>query len=555
MLVYLGIRNLATVETLELEPLAGLTVITGETGAGKSVVMSALGLALGERAESIAVRHGEDRAEVQAQFTLQQCPEARQWLADRELDQGDECLLRRTITNDGRSRGYVNGTPTPLQDIRELGEKLVLVHSQHQHQALLHRHTQRSLLDNYAGTTALVREIRQLWQDWQQAKAASNRALEDARAQHDHEALLRFQLEELEALAPVAGELAELEAEQKRLAHAETLIHLCEQSLSALYEGEQQTVHSSLDQVSRWLEQGVRQDHRLSDIAGLLQTAAVQIETAADDLRHYLQGLEMDPERLRQTEERLSALFDAARKYRIRPEDLPAHHQALHDEAHRLAHHDEYLAGLQAAEQAAAARWHDKASALSHQRQRAARKLSVDVERHLKTLSMATAGFQVALTATDPGPDGLESVEFHFSANPGQPPRPLAKVASGGELSRISLAIQVICARNLPVPTLVFDEVDVGVGGGTADIVGRLLRDLAAHAQVLCITHQPQVAAQGQHHWHVVKEQHKKVVRTRIISLDEAARIEELARMLGGIQMTESTLNHARDMLRLCQSR
>lgn len=549
MLTHLSVHNFATVETLELEPQPGLTVITGETGAGKSVIMAALSLALGERADSSVVRHGAERAEVRAVFDLARCPAARLWLEERELDDGEECILRRTVRSDGRSRGYINGSPMPLQEIRELGEQLINIHSQHEHQALLRRDAQRELLDSYAGASQLVRQLRGHWRQWQQARREHQQALDSARDQQEREELLRFQLEELDALALGENELPALENEQKRLANAESLIRLCQQSLTLLYDNDDNTINDQLGQVSSWLTDASDEDDSLGKVLGGIESARLQVEAAADDLRHYLDRLELDPQRLAQVEERLGQAFSLARKHRVRPEALYQHHQKLLADAGNLAQLDQHLAELERAEQQACEQYQKTAKNLTGKRRNKAQPLARGVISHLKALGMEGARLEVALTPCEAGPDGIESVELLFTANPGQPLRPLAKVASGGELSRISLAIQVIAAQTLTVPSLVFDEVDVGVGGGIAEIVGRLLRELAEHAQVLCITHQPQVASQGHHHWHVLKEQSKKSTHTRIVSLGRDERIGEVARMLGGLEITESTLAHAEEMV------
>lgn len=549
MLTHLSVRHFATVDQLELEPEGGLTVISGETGAGKSVLIDALSLTLGERADSAVVRPGCERAEVLATFHLGDNPAARAWLVERELDDGDECLLRRTVRADGRSRAYINGTPTPLTEVRDLGEHLISIHSQHEHQALLRKDTHRALLDNLAEAGELTTRVREHWRQWQAARRAHDDALTSAREQTERQELLRFQLEELDALALAEGELAELEQEQQRLGNAEALIRLCQQAVTALYDGEDGTVNDHLGQVSHWVEEARTSDDALAGVFDTVESARLQVEAAAEDLRHYLEKLDLDPERLNQVEERLGQAYTLARKHRLRPEELVEHHQRLAEEADTLEHFDEHLEALAAAEQQARDAYMEQAQALGRKRRDAAGLLTRDVLKQLKALGMKAARLEAVVEENKPGPDGLEEVEFRFSANPGQPPRSLAKVASGGELSRVSLAIQVICARNLTVPSLVFDEVDVGVGGGVAEIVGRLLRELGDHAQVLCITHQPQVAAQGHQHWQVHKLQGKDTTRTRIQPLEETARVEEVARMLGGVEITESTLAHAREML------
>ncbi|GAA5129821.1 DNA repair protein RecN [Alloalcanivorax gelatiniphagus] len=549
MLTHLSVRHFATVDQLELEPESGLTVISGETGAGKSVIIDALSLTLGERADSAVVRPGCERAEVLATFHLGDNAAARAWLAERELDDGDECLLRRTVRADGRSRAYINGTPTPLTEVRDLGDHLISIHSQHEHQALLRKETHRALLDSLAEAGELAGEVRETWRHWQRARRAHDDALASAREQTERQELLRFQLEELDALALAEGELAELEQEQQRLGNAEALIRLCQQAVTALYDGDDGTVNDHLGQVSHWVEEARASDDALAGVLDTVESARLQVEAAAEDLRHYLEKLDLDPQRLSQVEERLGQAYSLARKHRLRPEELVEHHQKLAGEADTLEHFDEHLEALASAEQSARDAYMEKAQTLGRRRRDAATTLTREVQKQLKALGMKAARLETVVEEGKPGPDGLEEVEFRFSANPGQPPRALAKVASGGELSRVSLAIQVICARNLTVPSLVFDEVDVGVGGGVAEIVGRLLRELGEHAQVLCITHQPQVAAQGHQHWQVHKLQGKDTTHTRIQPLDQGARVEEVARMLGGVEITASTRAHAREML------
>ncbi len=558
MLTHLSVRHFATVDALELEPGKGLTAISGETGAGKSIIIDALGLALGERADAGVVRAGCERAEVQATFDIRDCPGARAWLAERELDAGgddnSECILRRTVREDGRSRAYINGSPVPVSDVRELGDFLISIHSQHEHQSLLKKDTQRALLDSYAGAEALAADVRRAWRHWAQARKQHEEALAKANEQGERQDLLRFQLEELDAFALGEHELPELENEQKRLGNADALIRLCQQSLAALYEGDEGTINDQLGQCSHWLGDASAEDSTLATVLSSVESARLQVEAAADDLRHYLDRLDVDPERLAQVEERLGSAWTLARKHRVRPEELYAHHQRLRDEAGTLEHYDEHLAELEAAARKAQDSYDKLARKLSDLRRKKASELASGVIKHLKALGMAGARLEIALQPGEPGADGLEQIEFQFTANPGQPLKPLAKVASGGELSRVSLAIQVICAQTLTVPCLVFDEVDVGVGGGVAEIVGRLLRELGHHAQVLCITHQPQVAALGHHHWHVLKQQSKTSTHTRILSLDQDSRVQEVARMLGGVEITESTLNHAQEMLEKSQT-
>nr|UVT38047.1 DNA repair protein RecN [uncultured bacterium] len=549
MLTQLCIRHFATIDQLELEPASGLTVITGETGAGKSILIDALALALGQRGDSDQVRPGCDRAELAASFSLDDNPAARAWLAERQLDDDGQCQLRRTIGSDGRSRAWINGRPCSLQEVRTLADLLISIHSQHEHQLLLLKDNQRDLLDDFAGARTQAEKVAAAWKDWQQARQIHAAALADAAARNEREELLRFQLQELDELALEADELSSLEAEQKRLAHAGQLIQLCQQSLTLLYEADEGAANDLLSRATQMMFDASGQDDALNSVAEGIDSARLQLEAAVSDLRHYLDRLELDPERLTLVESRLDSIYSLARKHRVRPEALHEHHQSLLQNASELVDLDNRLEQLEAREKEAAASYQQAAKSLSQQRRQQAGELAQSVLRQLQKLGMAGARLEVALDAAAPSAHGLEQAEFQFTANPGQPLKPLAKVASGGELARVSLAIQVVCAERLTLPCLVFDEVDVGVGGGIAEIVGQLLRQLGQRAQVLCITHQPQVASQGHQHWHVHKQQQKTSTTTGIMSLPEPARIEEIARMLGGVELTASTRQHAAEML------
>lgn len=552
MLLHLSIDNYAIADHVDIEFDAGMTAVTGETGAGKSILLDALGLALGERVDAAAaVRPGAERADIHATFDIAAIPEASAWLEERDLLAGDECLLRRTISAEGRSRGYVNGRPTTQQDLRALGDLLIDIHSQHAHQWLLQRRHQTHLLDAFGDATELAAEVRRLAAEHQRQRER----LEAQRQGHDdNEArrqLLDYQVQELDRLALAEDELGQLETEQRQLAGGEELLRCGQLALSLCKEGEI-NVASILQQALRALGDTDARPPALSEAEELLNSALIQVEEAARGLQHFADDFELDPQRLQEVEERLSAIYDIARKHRIQPQELGALHRQLSAELETLSGGDRALEQLQREVEALATRWRERAQALSKARRKAATRLTREVEQQLKALAMNGCRFQPTLTAREddsPHPGGLERVEFLISTNPGSPPQPLNRIASGGELSRISLAIQVITARTAATPTLVFDEVDVGVGGATAEVVGHLLRELGQHSQVLCVTHQPQVASQAQHHLRVEKVTDSDSAHTRLYALDGKQKVEEIARMLGGIEITRQTRAHARELI------
>src|SRR5690606_29401512 len=486
----------------------GMSVISGETGAGKSIMLGALGLALGDRADSSAVRIGADKADILASFDLDDIPDARAWLAERDLDSDGPCILRRVITAEGRSRGYINGTPCPQSDLKALGELLIDIHSQHEHQSLLKTDTHRRLLDEYSGSQELARQVQLAAQRWRQTRQALERlsnTSDDQRARHQ---LLSYQLGELEALALEDGELEQLEHEHKNLANAEQLLGTCRQVLDMCSESDAGNVLSALTSSLQRLTAFQSQPGALSEAVNLLASAQIQVEEAVGELNRFLDHFDADPERQQALEERLDSIYTLARKHRVQPPELPALQQRLLEELESLNADDEALERLGEELASYARHYQEKASELSGIRKQAAEALAASVEAEIQRLGMPGGKFSIGLKPSAEGehpPHGLEQVEFLVSANPGQPLRPLAKVASGGELSRISLAIQVITAQTSRVPTLVFDEVDVGIGGPTAEVVGQLLRRLGERGQVLTVTHLPQVAAQGHHHLFVHK--------------------------------------------------
>lgn len=548
MLKALSIRDFVIVDRLELEFQGGFTVLTGETGAGKSILIDALALALGERAEAIVVREGAERAEVSAEFDIGDAPRLAQWLAERELADAGVCLMRRVVDATGRSRAFINGTPATLTQLREAGEFLVDIHGQHEHQSLLRGGAQRELLDGYGGLEALAERARALFRTWAQRR--ETRAAFDANAVAiaAEREQLQWQAQELGALAYTAEGWEALLAEQARLAHAASLIEGAQFGLDALAEAEGCAL-SQFNAVLARLNALLAYDASLREVLDTLEPAGIQIQEAVYGLRHYQQKLDVDPQRLRAAEARMDAVHSACRKYRIAPEDIPG---VLARCRARLAELDasgdpQALSRLEAEARAA---YVEEAEKLRAGRRKAARALSAEVTAAMQALAMAGGAFEVALEPLpEPVAHGLDQIEFRVAAHQNMTPQPLAKVASGGELSRLSLAIQAVASQVAQVPTLIFDEVDAGIGGRVAEIVGNMLRQLGATHQVMCITHLPQVAASADHQWQVAKTTTKTKVSSRVVALDGEQRVDEIARMLGGVKITETTRRHAAEML------
>ncbi|MEE4361558.1 MAG: DNA repair protein RecN [Pseudomonadales bacterium] len=555
MLCRLDIRDFAIVDRLSVEFAPGFSSITGETGAGKSIMLDALGLVLGDRAAADMVRPGSEGADLAAEFDITAIEEARAWLAEHDLvdpDAPERCLLRRTLGADGRSRAFVNGRPVTLQDVRSLADHLIDIHSQHAHQSLLRRDVQRRLLDEFGGHAAKAADVARAHGAWQRLAEEHDRLQGEARERADRRQLLGYQVEELDAVAPSRDELATLEAEQRRLAGAEAAIERVAGARAAI-EDDDDTLLDRVRRVIALLEQVDDRHPALDGAREMLVTARVNLEEAGTELRRYGDLLEPDPERLSTVDDRLGTLHDLARKHRVAPDDLPALHARLQAELEEIDGGGARLEALAQERDAARARLLDAAAGLSAARVKAARKLEKAVTEQLRSLGMKEARFLAALTPLDAdrcGPGGLEQVDFQVTANKGMAPGPLGRIASGGELSRISLAIQVITAATSHTPSLVLDEADVGIGGRTAEVVGRMLRRLGAHTQVLAVTHLPQVAALGHQHLAVVKNsaRGKGATRTEIVTLDEDARVAELARMLGGMEITAQTRAHAGEM-------
>ena len=552
MLRTLSIRDFVIVDSLELEFHAGFTVLTGETGAGKSILIDALALALGERGDAGVVRAGCERADVSAEFDIEPLPELALWLRAAELE-GDPglILLRRVIDKNGRSRAFVNGRPATQSQLREAGEWLVDVHGQHAHQSLLKADAQRTLLDAHAGLAPLADQVALAYRHWQ--KLAQARAeYETHAAQRDAEReQVQWQVRELGQLALQPGEWDAVQAEHTRLAHATGLIEGVQAALDTLSEADAACL-PLLSRAGARLEALLDYDANLREALELIRSGEAQVQEAVYALRHYADRLELDPQRFAAVEARMEAIHGSARKFRLTPQELPEHLRQLQA---RLAELEiaSNLETLVREEQQARTSYFDLAARLSAGRKKAAAKLGKEVTQAMQQLAMAGGKFEVALNPCPPegSVHGVELVEFLVAANPGVEARALAKVASGGELSRISLAIQVITSKAALVPTLIFDEVDAGIGGGVAEIVGRQLRTLGRERQVLCVTHLPQVAAQADQQWSVSKFGIEGRVKTMVSVLDRKGRIEEVARMLGGTEITATTRKHAAEMLSL----
>lgn len=551
MLAQLTISNFAIVRELDIDFQRGMTAITGETGAGKSIAIDALGLCLGGRADADMVRQGASRADLCARFQLKSSPSAQRWLMDNQLDDGNECLLRRVISADGRSRGFINGTAVPLSQLRDLGQMLIQIHGQHAHQLLLKPDHQKHLLDAYAGHDDLLQQMRASYQTWHQSCRTLALHQQQAQERESRRELLQYQLKELNEFAPQQGEYEQIDEEYKRLANSGQLLSTSQQALQLLADSDDNNLNSLLYTAREMISELTSLDEKLNGVHNLLEEAAIQLSEASDELRHYCDSLDLDPNRLYELEKRISRQIALARKHHVTPEGLPELHQQLLAEAELLSQHESdqeslqslvgehYQAALQSAEQ------------LHQQRSHFADELQQLITQSMHLLSMPHGQFKIALNFNPDQltADGASRVDFQVTTNPGQPLQPLGKVASGGELSRIALAIQVITAKKMETPAMIFDEVDVGISGPTAAVVGKLLRQLGESTQVMCVTHLPQVAGCGHQHFYVSKETDGAMTETHMQPLDKRARLQELARLLGGSEVTRNTLANAKELL------
>ncbi|TKI06789.1 DNA repair protein RecN [Martelella alba] len=551
MLSQLTIANFAIVRELSIDFHAGMSVITGETGAGKSIAIDALGLCLGNRSEAAMVRPGAARADICATFSLADTPRAARWLTENELDNGGECLLRRVIGHDGRSRGFINGVAVPVSQLRELGQHLIQIHGQHAHQMLLRPEHQKFLLDAYADDATLYRAMDDAYRQWHESCLALAAFRQNAADRQARGELLQYQLKELNDLQPVADEYQQMEQEYQRLANSGQLIATTREALEILSEGEEQNLLGMLYSVKQRVGELAGMDAALSPILNLLEEASIQLTEAGDELRHYGENIDLDPGRLFELEQRLSRYMNLARKHHVPPEELPLLHQRLLQEQRQTERQDEDAQALADTVERQHRQALHIAGELHDKRQAHADELAELITRGIRDLSLPHGKLviDVHFDAQQLSAEGADRIEFLVTTNPGQPLQPLAKVASGGELSRIALVIQLIAARKMETPALIFDEVDVGISGPTAAIVGKMLRQLGESTQVMCVTHLPQVAGSGHHHFFVTKYTDGNETETQMRALDKKSRLQELARLLGGSEVTKNTLANAKELL------
>ncbi|TCS43246.1 DNA repair protein RecN [Reinekea marinisedimentorum] len=550
MLQNLTIRNIAIADNIEIDWQTGMTSISGETGAGKSILLNSLSLALGDRADSGIVRHGEKRAEVVASFNVERIPEAQQWLVERDLDEGHDCILRRTISAEGRSRGYINGQPVPLAELKTLGERLIDIHSQHAHQSLMRSSTHLTLLDDYGLLNSQKSKAKDAWLSWQGLERKYSQLKANVEENSAHRQLLQYQCEELNELDLTANEVEQLESDFQRMEQSHTLLEGAYSTISRIDNDADDGILAALKAASNALNRLPDNAAPLSSAKGLLDSAVIQVEECLHDLGDYIDSFDIDEEQKHNLESRLDSIHTLARKHQVHSNDLYAHHQQLLAELDATSANSDSLPELEAEVEKRKQTLLKITAQLTKQRKKAAKAFEAEIIDKLAQLAMPGARFEVkfkeqaALSHT-----GADQVEFYISLNPGQPLQPLAKVASGGELSRVSLAVQVVCAEHSTIPTLVFDEVDVGISGATAEIVGHMLRSVGSRGQVICVTHLPQVAAVGHNHCVVQKLHEKERTTTDIRHLNDGQRVDEIARMLGGIDITAQTRAHAEEML------
>lgn len=550
MLRQLVINNLAVIDSLNIDFKSGMTVLTGETGAGKSILLDALGLILGDRADTSVIRGGSDKTDITAIFSIRKNPYINDRLDEMEIASDDELFIRRTISRDGRSRAYLNNTPVPVQTLREIGEYLVDIHGQHAHQSLSRPKTQREILDQTGTYSALLSDVADIYGQWKQVNEQLHNfetSVDDFEARLS---FLKYQIDELSQLDIGESEYETLTEEFKRQSHAQDLIATCQQILVELSETEPAML-SQLTQHQRAFTDLCKIDNSLESINTLLENAAIQIDEACSELKDYIDRFDSDINQLNTIENRLNKIHELARKHKVRPEKLSEQLDLLTSQVDQLEGGQEQFELLQQKKSALLNEYNELAEKLSQKRKASANKIALAVTDKMHDLGMG-GKFDISIDTMEdltPHQYGMDKISFIVSANPGQPLRPIAKVASGGELSRLSLAIQIIAAKDNGVPTMVFDEVDAGISGGIAEIVGKLLHSLAEHRQIFCVTHLAQVASCGHHHLRVMKESEKGQTYTRVIELAKQNRIDEVARLLAGMEVTDESRANAEKML------
>jgi DNA repair protein RecN (Recombination protein N) len=555
MLHQLSIQNYATVDRLEIEFQPGMSVITGETGAGKSIILGALGLTLGDRADKTVVRSGANKTEISAEFDTSHINEAKLWLQENDLeadDSSNNCIIRRVVNADGRSKGYINGSSVTMANLKLLGEMLLDIHSQHEHHSLLQRTTHQRMLDEFGVDKKSRDKLWSTFKQWQQNFREMEVLSKQSEEYSAQTQLLAYQLSELDELNLGDNEVTSLETEFKNLSSADETLSGVSTALALCQENEEQSVLSLVHSALVALRELPGKTNRIDAIIELLESSEIQLGEAVSDLRAFQDEFEANPERLEQVNTRMGELHTIARKHKVKPAELSRIIDDLRSQLSRFQNSDEELEKLSANDSLLRAQYITIAKEISDQRQKGAKKLAKQINARLQELGMPHARLEVGLTSredSDPSVNGLETIEFLVSTNPGQDAKPLAKIASGGELSRISLAIQVITAQTSQIPSLVFDEVDVGIGGGVAIVVGELLRSLGEKTQILCVTHQAQVAGQGHHHFFVSKSSEKKSTLTQIEAISDERLVKEIARMLGGDDFSEESLAHAEKMV------
>jgi len=553
MITSLTVRNLAVVEDISLLFESGMTSLTGETGAGKSILVDAMSLVLGDRADSNMIRYGADRAEISADFDLQQNKTLAKWLTEQELDDDGQCNLRRTISKDGRSKGYINGRTVPLTMLKQVSERSIDIHGQHAHQSLIRPQTQREILDIVADNKPILDKLKLVFREWQSSKQQLKKLQQQAADKRAKQELLEYQVGELERYELSDQKIAQLLQEQSQLANASQLISAAELGLHRIFDDEQVAAYDIISQTQTALEKLQDYEPRFAAAVETLNAAIINLDETANELRGYLDTLDDDPERLDEVETVLSELHELARKHHIEIEALPEHYEKLSSDLAEIANDNVEMVSLSKQVAELEVECNRLCKQLSERRVKAAKPLAKQISDSIKQLAIPSGSIEIDVVPYDDeeqfSEHGSDHVRMLVSTNPGQAAGELSKVASGGELARISLAIQVVTAGKRTVPTLIFDEVDVGIGGGVAEVVGQHLRELASTQQVICITHLPQVAAQAHHQLQVTKKQLKNSTHIEVDRLNRQQRIEEIARMLGGVSLTQKTRLHAEEML------